>query len=133
MNVVMMATQKDPPTWRIIHIKATPCPISSPFSVLRDKVVIGINNMAMPAPRTTSIQKKASEPVSLVRILYPQKQNTAKNNMPKDTRNCCLTPFCNSCPITGIMNAVVMEEATINMPDCSAVQPNVLCCLLYTS
>ena len=65
----MIATPNEPPSCRIIPVKAAPSPICLPFNVLSDRVVMGMKSKPMAMPRNISGQKKAAFGVSGVIIL----------------------------------------------------------------
>ena len=119
-----MAIPKDPPSCRIMPVKAAPSPISLPFKVESDKVVIGTNNNPNPIPLTTSGQNMFSAPVSGVINKYIHKLYKKKPPKPAAASIFCGTPRSKSLPIKGIIKPVVIELGISKSPASVAVQPN---------
>jgi hypothetical protein len=93
MNVLMIATPKEPPSCRIIPVKAAPSPICLPFNVLSDRVVIGMKSIPIATPRKISGQKKADLGVSVSGHYDPKNRKKKNINKPNETRYCCFTPL----------------------------------------
>ena len=88
----MIAIPKEPPNCRIIPVNAAPSPISLPFNVESESVVIGTKSNPSPIPRNINGQNICSVPVSGVITVCIQNENAKKTKNPTATIYSCGTP-----------------------------------------